>query len=115
MEIILGLIALENGLINEKVFVSLVIMALVTTFATTPILQLVLGDRGFADEPAPAPVGLAHGAAQTFGPSAFFSSAGFSSLLEFELVTRRTMPVTPNVIATPNDMSEMSALRVVSS
>jgi len=34
-----------------------VIMALVTTFATTPILQLVLGDRGFADEPAPAPVG----------------------------------------------------------
>ena len=31
MEIILGLIALENGLINEKVFVSLVIMALVTS------------------------------------------------------------------------------------
>jgi hypothetical protein len=37
----------------------LVIMALVTTFMTTPILQLVLGDRGFADEPVAAPVGQA--------------------------------------------------------
>jgi hypothetical protein len=36
----------------------LVIMALVTTFATTPVLNLVIGDRGFADSPAPAPDGL---------------------------------------------------------
>lgn len=42
MEIILGLIALENGLINEKVFVSLVIMALVTSMTSGPIMKWVL-------------------------------------------------------------------------
>lgn len=39
MEIILGLIALENGLINEKVFVSLVIMALVTSMTSGPLMK----------------------------------------------------------------------------
>lgn len=39
MEIILGLIALENGLINEKVFVSLVIMALVTSMTSGPLMR----------------------------------------------------------------------------
>ena len=29
---------------------------LVTTFATTPVLNLIMGDRGFADDPDPAPV-----------------------------------------------------------
>ena len=42
MEIILGLIALENGLINEKVFVSLVIMALVTSMTSGPMMKWVL-------------------------------------------------------------------------
>lgn len=39
MEIILGLIALENGLINERVFVSLVIMALVTSMTSGPLMK----------------------------------------------------------------------------
>jgi Kef-type K+ transport system membrane component KefB len=39
MEIILGLIALENGLINEKVFVSLVIMALFTSMTSGPLMK----------------------------------------------------------------------------
>ncbi|HEY9049671.1 MAG TPA: cation:proton antiporter [Ohtaekwangia sp.] len=39
MEIILGLVALENGLINEKVFVSLVIMALVTSMTSGPMMR----------------------------------------------------------------------------
>lgn len=39
MEIILGLIALENELINEKVFVSLVIMALVTSMTSGPLMK----------------------------------------------------------------------------
>ena len=39
MEIILGLIALENGLINEKVFVSLVIMALITSMTAGPLMK----------------------------------------------------------------------------
>lgn len=43
MEIILGLIALENGLINEKVFVSLVIMALVTSMTSGPLMRWSLG------------------------------------------------------------------------
>jgi Kef-type K+ transport system membrane component KefB len=43
MEIILGLVALENGLINEKVFVSLVIMALVTSMSSGPLMKMALG------------------------------------------------------------------------
>ena len=43
MEIILGLVALENGLINEKVFVSLVIMALVTSMSSGPLMKWALG------------------------------------------------------------------------
>ncbi|HZY78011.1 MAG TPA: cation:proton antiporter [Cyclobacteriaceae bacterium] len=42
MEIILGLVALENGLINEKVFVSLVIMALVTSMTSGPLMKRIL-------------------------------------------------------------------------
>jgi Kef-type K+ transport system membrane component KefB len=42
MEIILGLVALENGLINEKVFVSLVIMALVTSMSSGPLMKWML-------------------------------------------------------------------------
>jgi Kef-type K+ transport system membrane component KefB len=42
MEIILGLVALENGLINEKVFVSLVIMALVTSMTSGPLMKWIL-------------------------------------------------------------------------
>lgn len=45
MEIILGLIALENGLINEKVFVSLVIMALVTSMTSGPLMRWSLEQR----------------------------------------------------------------------
>ncbi|MBS1491477.1 MAG: cation:proton antiporter [Bacteroidetes bacterium] len=42
MEIILGLVALENGLINERVFVSLVIMALVTSMSSGPLMKRML-------------------------------------------------------------------------
>jgi Kef-type K+ transport system membrane component KefB len=42
MEIILGLIALEYGLINERVFVSLVIMALVTSMTSGPLMKWML-------------------------------------------------------------------------
>jgi Kef-type K+ transport system membrane component KefB len=45
MEIILGLIALESGLINETIFVSLVIMALVTSMTSGPMMKWVLGPR----------------------------------------------------------------------
>jgi Kef-type K+ transport system membrane component KefB len=43
MEIILGLVALENGLINEKVFVSLVLMALITSMSSGPLMKRALG------------------------------------------------------------------------
>ncbi len=42
MEIILGIVALENGLINEKVFVSLVIMAIVTSITSGPLMRWML-------------------------------------------------------------------------
>ncbi len=45
MEIILGLVALENGLINEKVFVSLVIMALVTSITSGPLMKWSLSRK----------------------------------------------------------------------
>jgi Kef-type K+ transport system membrane component KefB len=43
MEIILGLIALESGLITETIFVSLVIMALVTSISSGPFMKWALG------------------------------------------------------------------------
>ena len=42
MEIILGIVALENELINEKVFVSLVIMAIVTSITSGPLMKWML-------------------------------------------------------------------------
>lgn len=45
MEIILGLLALESGLIREKVFVALVIMALVTSVSSAPLMNIFLSDR----------------------------------------------------------------------
>ena len=42
MEIILGLIALENGLIDEKLFVALVIMAIITSMTSGPLMKLSL-------------------------------------------------------------------------
>lgn len=42
IEIVLGLVALEYGLINETIFVSLVIMALVTSMSSGPLMKWVL-------------------------------------------------------------------------
>lgn len=42
MEIILGLVALENGLINAQVFVSLVVMALITSMSSGPLMKWLL-------------------------------------------------------------------------
>lgn len=53
MEIILGIVALENGLINEKVFVSLVIMALVTSMTAGPLMKKFLSSP---NSPTPTPV-----------------------------------------------------------
>lgn len=42
MEIILGVIALQNGLIDERVFVALVVMAIVTSMLSGPALTRIL-------------------------------------------------------------------------
>jgi Kef-type K+ transport system membrane component KefB/mannitol/fructose-specific phosphotransferase system IIA component len=47
MEIILGLLALQYGVIGERMFVALVVMALVTSLMGGPMIQLILG-RGRA-------------------------------------------------------------------
>jgi Kef-type K+ transport system membrane component KefB len=55
MELIVLNLGLEMGVISPTLFAMLVIMALVTTFTTTPVLNLIMGKRGFADEPAAHP------------------------------------------------------------
>jgi Kef-type K+ transport system membrane component KefB len=42
MGIILGIVALENGVINEQVFVSLVVMALITSMSSGPLMKWLL-------------------------------------------------------------------------
>ncbi|MDP1921321.1 MAG: cation:proton antiporter [Myxococcales bacterium] len=61
MELIVLNIGLDLGVISPTVFTMLVLMALVTTFATTPVLSLVYPDSELArdrlvgDSPAPVP------------------------------------------------------------
>jgi Kef-type K+ transport system membrane component KefB len=45
MEIILGLLALEAGLIDQRLFVALVVMAIVTSVMSGPMMRWVLGQR----------------------------------------------------------------------
>lgn len=45
MEIILGLIALDYGLIDEKLFVALVVMALVTSITSGPLMKLLYVEK----------------------------------------------------------------------
>lgn len=51
MELIVLNVGLDLRVITPTVFTMMVIMALVTTFAATPVLDVVLGRRGFADGP----------------------------------------------------------------
>jgi len=43
MEIILGVLALRAGLIGERMFVALVVMALFTSLISGPAIQAVMG------------------------------------------------------------------------
>lgn len=45
MGIIIGLLALQNGLIRERLYVALVVMALLTSILSGPMTQFVLGRR----------------------------------------------------------------------
>jgi len=53
MEIILGLIALENGLINEKLFVALVVMALVTSMTSGPLMKWAIKRKAMSEQKNP--------------------------------------------------------------
>jgi hypothetical protein len=55
MELIALNIGLEMSVITPSVFTMFVLMALVTTFATAPLLRLVMGKRGFASDPDAVP------------------------------------------------------------
>jgi Kef-type K+ transport system membrane component KefB len=52
MELIVLNLGLDLGVISPTVFTMLVLMALITTFMTTPILDALLSRRGFSDAPA---------------------------------------------------------------
>jgi Kef-type K+ transport system membrane component KefB/mannitol/fructose-specific phosphotransferase system IIA component len=45
MEIVLGVLALQFGLINERIFVALVIMALATSISSAPLMNYFLKER----------------------------------------------------------------------
>lgn len=45
MEIILALLALEAGLIDERMFVALIIMAMVTSLVAGPAMQWIMGNK----------------------------------------------------------------------
>jgi Kef-type K+ transport system membrane component KefB len=51
MEIILAFLALEYSLINEKVFVALVITAIVTSMMSGPLIQWALRGQAYGEEP----------------------------------------------------------------
>lgn len=51
MELIVLNLGLDLKVISPTVFTMFVLMALVTTFATTPLLDVLLGRSGFADAP----------------------------------------------------------------
>jgi Kef-type K+ transport system membrane component KefB/mannitol/fructose-specific phosphotransferase system IIA component (Ntr-type) len=46
MEIVLGLLALQYGIVGEPMFVALVVMALVTSIFAGPVVQRLLGRKG---------------------------------------------------------------------
>jgi Kef-type K+ transport system membrane component KefB len=55
MELIVLNVGLDMGVLSPTLFAMLVLMALVTTFSTTPVLNLIMRNRGLADAPAPVP------------------------------------------------------------
>lgn len=59
MELIVLNVGLDMGVLSPTLFAMLVLMALVTTFSTTPVLNLLMRGRGLADAPAAAPAGHA--------------------------------------------------------
>ena len=54
MELIVLNLGLDLGVISPTVFTMMVFMALVTTFMASPLLDLLLGRRGFEDPPTGA-------------------------------------------------------------
>ena len=54
MELIVLDLGMQMGLISQTVFTMLVLMAIVTTFATTPLLGMVVGRSGYDEVTAPA-------------------------------------------------------------
>jgi Kef-type K+ transport system membrane component KefB len=56
MELIVLNVGLDMGVLSPTLFAMLVIMALVTTFSTTPLLNLVVYESGLADAPSRARV-----------------------------------------------------------
>ena len=50
MEIILALLALQTGLIGEKLFVAIVIMAVLTSILAGPLMSLILRTKSAEEE-----------------------------------------------------------------
>jgi Kef-type K+ transport system membrane component KefB len=53
MGIILGLFALQNGIINETLFVAIVVTSLITSMISGPLMQKILGRTQRGRQPQP--------------------------------------------------------------
>lgn len=99
MELIVLNIGLELKVISPTLFAMLVIMALVTTFATTPILHAILGKDGMRDED-PAAAVLPPKPADSSGvliPIA--NPAGMHALIDLGLALSRERDPEPRIVA----------------
>jgi hypothetical protein len=98
MELIVLNIGLELKVIAPTLFAMLVIMAIVTTFATTPLLHLLTLRRPFVEEPVPIPV--AAGEKRAGGLLVPVSNpAALPPLLEIALAATRPSDPPPRVLA----------------
>jgi Kef-type K+ transport system membrane component KefB len=85
MELIVLNVGLDMGVLSPTLFAMLVIMALVTTFSTTPLLNVIVHERGLADAPS--------GARGRRKPRARTGNAGDPAALVVDVRDRGTLRV----------------------
>jgi K+:H+ antiporter len=100
MELIVLNIGLELKVISPTLFAMLVIMALVTTFATTPILHLVTRGHAFAEDAPPEGARAPQSERERRGLLVPISNpAGVAPLLDLAVAATRADEPAPRVLA----------------
>jgi Kef-type K+ transport system membrane component KefB len=120
-ELVILTVGLELGIINRTVFTIMVLMALATTFMTTPLLALVgrMGSRetddrpvlGDGDEPPPRPEGTRTKPRSSVGPGGLERSRYVSVEVEGSNATRRGLTRGPRRVGSGGRAAGASAWR----